>query len=113
MYASNIQSAYNLIAKKGLSVTINYKTATSYDVSTGLMTVSSTSMIGYAVVVKNSLEQLDTDKEFVILLSARGINKPSIGDAVVMSGDSFVIRKIDAIAPNYDEPILYKVELRR
>ena len=113
MYASNIQSAYDLISKKGVSVTVSYKSATSYDTNTGSMTISSTSMVGYAVVVKNSLEELDTDKALVILLSANGINKPSIGDAVVISTNSFIIRKMDAIAPNFDEPILYKIELRR
>ncbi len=113
MYESNIQTAYNLISSKGLAVTINYKTATSYDVDSGAMTVSSTSMIGYAVVVKNSLDKLEHENFIAILLSANGINKPSIGDIVTLSSLNYVIGKIESIAPNFDEPIIYKIELRK
>ena len=54
LYESNITSAYNLISKKGLAVTINRKTNSSYDVATGTMTVSTVSETGYAVVIKTA-----------------------------------------------------------
>ena len=122
MYESNITSAYNLISKKGLAVTINRKTNSSYDVATGTMTVSTVSETGYAVVIKNSRPRDDrtineaslTDDNYItILLSANGITRPQLGDSVVVSTVSYVIARIKELAPNYDEPILYTIELRR
>lgn len=122
LYESNITSAYNLISKKGLSVTINRKTNSSYDVATGTMTVSTASETGYAVVIKNSRPRDDrtineaslTDDNYItILLSAKGITRPQLGDSVVVSTVSYVIARIKELAPNYDEPILYTLELRR
>ena len=122
MYESNITSAYNLISKKGLAVTINRKTNSSYDVATGTMTVSTASETGYAVVIKNSRPRDDrtineaslTDDNYItILLSAKGITRPQLGDSVVVSTVSYVIARLKELAPNYDEPILYTLELRR
>lgn len=122
LYESNITSAYNLISKKGLAVTINRKTNSSYDVATGTMTVSTVSETGYAVVIKNSRPRDDrtineaslTDDNYItILLSAKGITMPQLGDSVVVSTVSYVIARIKELAPNYDEPILYTIELRR
>lgn len=122
LYESNITSAYNLISKKGLAVTINRKTNSSYDVATGTMTVSTASETGYAVVIKNSRPRDDrtineaslTDDNYItILLSAKGITRPQLGDSVVVSTASYVIAKMKELAPNYDEPILYTLELRR
>lgn len=122
LYESNITSAYNLISKKGLAVTINRKTNSSYDVATGTMTVSTVSETGYAVVIKNSRPRDDrtineaslTDDNYItILLSAKGITRPQLGDSVVVSTVSYVIARIKELAPNYDEPILYTIELRR
>lgn len=122
LYESNITSAYNLISKKGLAVTINRKTNSSYDVATGTMTVSTVSETGYAVVIKNSRPRDDrtineaslTDDNYItILLSAKGITRPQLGDSVVVSTVSYVIARLKELAPNYDEPILYTLELRR
>lgn len=122
LYESNITSAYNLISKKGLAVTINRKTNSSYDVATGTMTVSTASETGYAVVIKNSRPRDDrtineaslTDDNYItILLSAKGITRPQLGDSVVVSTVSYVIARLKELAPNYDEPILYTLELRR
>lgn len=122
LYESNITSAYNLISKKGLAVTINRKTNSSYDVATGTMTVSTASETGYAVVIKNSRPRddrtineasLTDDNYMTILLSAKGITRPQLGDSVVVSTVSYVIARLKELAPNYDEPILYTLELRR
>ena len=38
---------------------------------------------------------------------------PQLGDSVVVSTVSYVIARLKELAPNYDEPILYTLELRR
>ena len=114
MYESNIQTAYNLISKKGLAVGISRKTSTGYSVATGTMTVSTVSETGYAVVVKNiENKTLEDDNYITILLSAKGITRPQLGDSVTLNTTAYVISKLNALAPNYDEPIIYTIELRR
>lgn len=122
MYESNITSAYNLISSKGLAVTINYKTPGAYDVNTGSISNTTLSQTGYAVLVNNafgddkkssSSEVSEHDVSITILLSSKGINTPYLNDEIVISGVSHTITRIKTISPNYDEAIIYIVELKR
>ena len=122
LHESNINSAYNLISSKGLAVTINYKTPGAYDVNTGLINNTTLSLTGYAVLINNALgdekrlsnsEVVDHDILITILLSSKGINTPYLNDEIVISGVSHTITRIKTISPNYDEAIIYIVELKR
>lgn len=122
MYESNITSAYNLISSKGLAVIINYKTPGAYDVNTGSVSNTTLSQTGYAVLINNafgddkkssSSEVSEHDVLITILLSSKGINTPYLNDEIVISGVSHTITRIKTISPNYDEAIIYIVELKR
>lgn len=121
MYESNIASAYNLISSKGLTVSIAKKTPGAYSVNDGSISNTVASEVGYAVVIKNAFgDQQKSTSDFTeheqivtILLSARGITAPYLGDEVTIGAVVYTIINTKTIAPNYSEPIIYVVEMKR
>ena len=94
----------------------------AYDVNTGSISNTTLSQTGYAVLVNNafgddrkssSSEVSEHDVLITILLSSKGINTPYLNDEIVISGVSHTITRIKTISPNYDEAIIYIVELKR
>lgn len=120
MFESNITSAYNTISSKGVSVSITKKTPGAYNVEAGSVGITEVVEVGYAVVIKYDFGNLGQNDKFTaheqlltIILSAKGITRPYVGDIVTVSGSGYVITQLKTIAPNYDEPIIYIVELKK
>ena len=120
MFESNITSAYNTISSKGVSVSIKKKTLSAYDVDTGVVGITQAVETGYAVVVKYDFGNLAQNDKFTaheelltIILAAQGITRPYVGDIITLGVADYIITQFKTIAPNYDEPIIYIVELKK
>ncbi len=116
-YSEMADVADDLITEFGQSVTLKVASGTSYNTSTGGVTVTYTDQIGHGCTVDFDKGLIDGEKvrigDRLVLLSPFGLTEPTEGDKLIIGSDTWSIVPPVTVTNPAGTPVLYEVQVRK
>lgn len=122
-YAATLSRAYDMIERKGVTVTLTYREPWGYDPATGSAAVSKSTASAKGVILPFSQglrkmagsNVVDGDQQLLLAALATdgsALVAPRVDDVATVNGKAHTIHEVTPLNPTGDTPILFDCTVR-
>lgn len=122
-YAATASRAYDMIARKGASVTLTYRTSAAYVPASGTAAITTSTATAKGVILPFSqglrkiagTNVVDGDQQLLLAALATdgtALTAPKVDDIATVNGKAHTIIEVTPLAPSGDTRLLYDCTVR-